>query len=341
MGKRSPKLEGKEAAVKALLMYVKEQSNMTFLGLERKFTPRKEISEKNANHGGTQWWRWIHTGTIPRVDIVRDVFAFACDQLIRGQWKENGEESIWAALLPAVIDARFSFLIEMRSEFLNVLEQLNKPQYEQARNPFVTENILRAASVGYFFPTEIEMRKIFWSTPDRLDAVYANNEYVPWHRIVADNTVERDKLEQLITEIFVNAGVAPEAHSEMQDFAKGWGLLRDNLESWANQMHEQILLDANSLENMVKRMAFLYPSEFKFTDDLDDSAAEAAKQAYLGSFNELEMAAKKFRDYSEMVKAGSRASLMYGFYARLSDTHFRSGGCVHRIGWKFPTIEIL
>jgi hypothetical protein len=346
MGRKSPKLEAESEAVVALLKYIKQQSKMTLLQLEYKFTPRKETEEskrkgKEDNHGGRGWWRWLQGKNQPGIELVTALFSFASEQLITGEWEENGNESNWVGLLPAVIDSRYSIFIDKKSTFLKILEELQNPFLPQPSHSWVTNKMLRAVSAGYYIPRDEDIRNIFWSKPNELDACYKEHEYIPRYRVWPTNDDDRKEMEILLTDILANFGMPAEDHIALEEYARDWGLVGNDLMLWSDQVQHQIQFDAQLLSNISKRMEYLYPSEFKYTDSTDDDSVKIAKRSHFKMVDELAMVARKFHDYSEMIDSISKPSRMYGTFSKLSYSHFKFNGCKQRIGWDFPTIEII
>jgi len=340
LGRKSPKLNDKGVAVVALLKYIKQQSGKTLVTLESEWTPKIPKNDdskegRSDNHGGRQWSRWILGNAQPKIKVITDLYNYACKQLVLGKWKENGNESQWGELLPAVIDPKLYFLAD-KSKKLTLLKIL-----EQIENSLVTTRMVRGIEAGYYIPSADDLRKIFWSKPSKKETD-DDNEYVPWHRILPENDVEKAEMELLMTDILVNLGMSVEDLTSLEKYAKTWGLAGNDPASWSVQIHQQTQRDAQALSEICNRLKFLYPYQFKWTDDLDDESAKIAKKNHIKLHEYVAIADKKFKDYAETIDSASKSSsLMFGFFSKLSNVHFLSNGCEHRIGWSYPAIEIM
>lgn len=328
MGRRSPKLNDKSEAVLALLKYIKQQGGMTLLELEMKFTPR----EGGDNNGGRQWSRWLLGNTQPEIELVTKLYHFACYQLISGKWEENGNESQWAHLLPAVIDNGLYFLSDKskRAILLEILKQLE--------HPLITKKMLRGITSGYYIPSADNILKIFWSNPPK--KVDTENEYVPWHRIWSKNISEKEQMEILMTDIFMRIGTTTKSNTILKKFASEWGFKyeysEDNLHSLANQLHHKIQQDARLLHEIRQRIYYIYPSEFKWTDDFDDEPAKVVKQNHHKLHECMAIADHKLQAYTEHQNSISMSSKIFGLFNKLSLIYPSDSS-----KWIYPAIEIM
>lgn len=327
MGRRSPKLEGKNKEVISLFKYLKQQSGMTLLELENKFKSTRHPNHvRGDNYGGGRWSRWLNEKNLPEIRVVHEVYQYVCDQLISGSWNESGNESQWAKLLPAVIEPKYSFLLEKRLTLLKILEQLEEP--------IVTKRMLRAISSGYYIPSAEEIRKIFWSKRDENASEYGDG----FHMIAAINEDEQGEMEALMTDILGSFGIEEESRARLEEYASSWGFIGNDPVSWADQMHQQIQLDAQLLTKISRRLEHLYPHEFKWTND--GEVSNNTKRKFFKMQEELMMVNNKFQAYSESINSISKASRIFGLLDQLSYNHFMTNGCENRIGWKYPSVEI-
>lgn len=344
MGRKSPKLNEKGGAVVALLKYVKQQSDKTLLELEREFTPRVEKTDNpeglSDNHGGRQWSRWIHGNAQPEIRIVTTLYKFACKQLIKGEgeneWKENGNESQWSELLPAVIDPKLNFLVDKskKSTLLKILEQIE--------NSLVTTRMVRGIKAGYYIPEADELREIFWSKPSKKEDE-ADNEYVPWHRIWPENDVEKAEMELLMTDILVNLGMSAEDLTRLEKYAKRWGLAGTDPASWSDQIYQQIQRDVQTLSEIRNRVTYLYSYKFKWTEEYDDESVETARINYINLHDYVAIADNKLKDYKDYFETKNPASgsLMFGLFSTLCGEHNIHNGIGNTIGLSYPAIQIM
>lgn len=325
MSKRSPALVDKRTEIIALLQYTKKQSKKTDRKLELEFVGK--------DHGGTTWWRWMNRNIQPEIRLVSKIYKFVSNQLITGEWDENGEEIQWAPLLPAVIDSKLSFLSNesKRSTLLEILKQIE--------NPLVTERMLRGVAAGYYLPGTDDIQKIFWSKPP--EKIGDENEYVPWHRIWSDTAAEKEQMELLMTEIFMRIWVTSKNHDTLRRFAGEWGFVyefsEENLYSLSDQMHHQIQQDALSLHEIRQRINYIYPSEFKWTDDWDDESVKITRQRNIKLHECVAIADNKLRAYSEHINSISKSSIMFGLFKKLALLNLGNPSSK----WIYPKIEIM
>lgn len=327
MGRRSPRLEGKNKEVIYLFKYLKKQSGMTLLELEDRFTPHP--NKPFDNYGGGRWSRWLTGKNVPEIGVVCEIYQYVCNQLINGSWKENGNESQWAQLLPAVIEPKYSFLLEKRSTLLKILEQLEEP--------IVTKRMLQAISSGYYIPSVDEIRKIFWSNTDENVGEYGDG----YHLITATDEAERADMDAFMTDILGNFGIPEESQAGLEEFAGKVGLVGNDPISWAEQMHQQMQLDAQALSQIKYRVEHLYPNELKWTNDLDDEVKKITNKKFFEMQEELAIASIRFKDYLESVNSVGKTSRIYGLFTQMSHNHFLTNGCKQRFGFSFPSVEIL
>lgn len=314
MGRRSPKLEGKSDAIVALLKYVKMQSHKTLLELELEFSPRNDSENPNGNHGGTEWWRWTNRGNQPNIKLVATLYNHACEKLVKGEWRETGNEALWSPLLPAILDSKLSFLADEKKR-LTLLEIL-----KQIESPLVTDKIMRGIALGYYVPSADYLQKIFWSQASV--NVDADKDEVSWHRIWSDNEAQREEMEYLVTDIFMAVGLSEENQVVQEKFSENWGFTRKELEPMADYIHSQILKDAQSLSEIRHRMYDIYPFEFKLQDITDDESTKIMTQTYLKLQEVIAIADNNFRIYSDNINLTSKASIMFGLFNRLTRPQF-------------------
>jgi hypothetical protein len=322
MGRRSPKLKGMDKEVLALLKYARQQTGMTLLELEFKFTPRKSKDEVGANYGGRQWSRWLSGKIQPEIWVVHDVYNYTCRQLINGSWIENGSESEWAPLLQTWIEPKYLFLLEKRFTLLKILEQLEEPM--------LTENMLRGIEAGYYIPSEDEIRKIFW--PEK----YTKGGF---EDILAKDKVEQYEMEALMTDILGNFGASEKNLNAIKYLANGWGFTGNDLASWGEQLHQKVKLESKLLNDLIIGLRYFYPRTLIWTDESVDS-----KNTF--QFDELDIqltkATRMFNDYVALIDSSSKASIMFGLHYRLwqdyQRNHFLSE---NTIGFSFPSVSIL
>lgn len=334
MGRRSPKLEGKEDAVSALFKYLKQQSGMTLLELEGKFTPRQcnKKEDGNDDHGGRQWSRWITGRTQPDIRLVIDVYSFVCDKLITGVWNETGTESLWASLLPAVTDPKLVFMLEKKSTLLKILKRL-----DELDENLVGKMLLRAISYGYYIPTEHKIREIFWSKTEKNASEYGDG----YHLIIAENENEQIEMESLLTDFMGKFGITEENCVALEEFASHRGFVGNDPSFWADQIRGQIQTDAKLLSEISQRVLHVYPHEFRYSSCHDFGDTKNNKKNFFKMQEDLAFASRKFQAYSELTNKVTKPSMIYGLYSKLSHDHFLSNGCVTRIGWNGPTVDIL
>jgi len=329
MSKKSPKLAGKEEAIIDLLKYMKERSAKTLIELELFFPVNRTGREDKNNHGGRQWSRWIRGKTQPGIGLIRMVYNHVCNQLVSGDWVENGEELKWAQLLPAVIDPKFIFMLEKKSTLLKVLERLDKK--------LVGEKLLRAISSGYYIPNEIEIRKIFWSNTEE-NADEDGNGY----RIIESvNEDEQIEMEALMTDILVNFGLSKESCGGLEEFASKSGFAGHNPEEWANQIRGQIQLDTQMLSDITHRVRHVYPHEFRSTSSISPEDMVSFTKKFSKMQDEVAFVNQKLQDYANFLDSLNKTSIMFGVFNQLSHEHFLANGAKTRFGFSFPTVDIL
>lgn len=304
-------MDGQSKAILSLFSYTKDQSKMTNAELEREFC--------GADHSGKMWSRWAQGGTQPEIKIIKSVFTFASSKLIAGEWKENGNESLWTSLLSAVIDSNLSFFADKlkRLTLLNIIKEIDRPLFSVAA--------LRGIEVGYYIPNIAQLEAIFWST-----------EQIIW---TGD---EKEKIGELVTDILSTSGLSNAAATEIKKFARKFGLTGcDNLIELSEQVQKQISSDAYLLAEVLNRVEHLYPIQLKYTNDLDDESIKIAAHSYQKMVFEIGVAARKLQRYSEKINEASNTSKIYGLVERLSHEHFMSNGCHERVGWDFPTVSFV
>ena len=328
MSKRSLQLEGKKNEILSLLRYLKQQSGMKLLELECKFTPHKDYHLDGSDNGGRQFSRWILGNAQPALGSVQKIYSFVCDQLINGNWRENGNEHLWAPLLPCVIDKKRSFLIEKRSILLRILEQFDEK--------VVSKKLLHAISTGYYIPSEDEIRNIFWSKENSC----ADGN---WCNIFSGSDDEFIAMKDLVTDILGNFGISRESVIELNEVAKRNGFRRCDLDVWADQLYGQIQLDAQMLSEMSWRANHVYPCQF--IDASPDSLGEDWKKAnkdFFKMLDQLEFANSMLNMYAESTKSVSKASMKFGLLTQLSYEHYVSNGRKMMPSvFYYPTVSIL
>lgn len=314
MGRRSPKLEGKSDAIVALLKYVKVQSHKTLLELELEFSPRKDSENPNGNHGGTEWWRWTNRGNQPNIKLVATLYNHACEKLVKGEWRETGNEALWSPLLPAILDSKLSFLADenKRHILLEILKQIE--------SPLVTDNIMRGIALGYYVPSADYLQKIFWSQASV--NVDADKDEVYWHRIWSDNEAQREEMEYLVTDIFMAVGLSEENQVVQEMFSDNWEFTRNDLGPMADYIRRQILKDTQSLSEIRHRMHNLYPSQFKLQYIMGDESTKIMTHAFLKLQEDIAVADTKFRIYSDYINLTTESSMMFGLFNRLTRPQF-------------------
>lgn len=335
MGRRSPKLEGRRDEVVALFKYLKQQSGMTLLQLENKFTPREDSKKVDGNddYKGRQWSRWINGKIQPEINLVRKVYHHVTENLISGNWKENGNEALWASLLSAVIDPKLAFMLEKKSTLLKILEQLDEG--------LVGEKLLRAISAGYYIPSEAEIRKIFWSKTDK----YAEEGGDGLRIIYPPEEDEAVDMQILMTDILVNFGCLNDNNGELEfeefaRFASKNGFVGQDPILWTNQMLGQIKLDVQSLSEIAWRAKHLYPRDFGYDNKLSANKHTFDIKKILKIQDELVIVSRKLQDYEKFLGSHNKASLTFGVIEQLSYEYFMSSGAHTRFGWNFPTVSI-
>lgn len=200
--------------------------------------------------------------------------------------------------------------------------------------------MLRGIAAGYCIPTADNLRNIFWSKPSqtlKIHLVASEGGRVSWHRIWPENDAEREQMEYLMTDIFMSLGPPVDSAAILEEFATKWGLTGKNLGELADQLHNQIQHDAKTLHEIRQRIKHVYPSEIKWTDDLDNEQEKTPKQNYAKLHESVAIADNKFQVYSECISSKSKSSKTFSLVRRLTFLCFGD----QSTEWEYPAIEIV
>ena len=229
MGRRSPKLAHKEAAVKALFAYAKLQSGMTQIELEEQLIPSYRQS-KNKRHNqeavsGNQWSRWANGYALPEIGLVKQLFDSCVQKLISGEWKENGLEGEWADLLVVVSDQRSASLSKHRFALKIAYSSLNAPS-------IITKEMIRGIEFGYYIPPDEDIEKLFFT---KMLNTQANAMQRTDRAIMFRDEAEQNALQAMLKEIETNFGDNKQDKVRLAKFNRRWGLTGDGVD-WADKL---------------------------------------------------------------------------------------------------------
>jgi len=249
MGKRSLKLVGKEAAVRALFKYLERQSGKSSIELERQFIPSYQTQTKHRDLDaapGKQWSRWSDGPIVPSIQTVKKLFDFCVNQLISGGWKETGQESIWAGLVEAVCDQKVLLLAKHRIALVIAYRRLQAPN-------IITDTKIRGIEVGYYLPPSEEIEKLFFVSVnvDHRNALVGNQRC-----ITVKNDYEENAVRSMLKEIETTFGENTKDISKLAGFRNRWKLPEGEAD-WSDQLLSRMHEDAKILSEMADRYHLL------------------------------------------------------------------------------------